>query len=95
MFSPLLSLVPRVLCHAGESQVCFSIMQAVMVDMVDALAWPGIHNHAVHRYLLIPTAADCNTSCCVVASRGPAQVPFVFGEGFVFFGVDDGAFALC
>ena len=66
-----------------------------MVDMVDELAIAGIHNHAVHTYRLLPAAADCNRSYSVVASRGPGQVPFVFGDAVVVFGVDYGVFSLC
>jgi hypothetical protein len=70
-------------------------MQAVMVDMVDALAGAGVHNHPVHLYILLPATADCNGFCCVVASGGPYQVPFVFCKAGVVFGVYDSVFSLC
>jgi len=74
----LLSLVPGVLCPRGESEVCFSVVQAIIVDMVYELAWAGVHNDTVHLYMPLPAVADCNGSCSVVASWGPYQVPFVY-----------------
>jgi len=65
-----------------------------MIDMVAAFAGLDFYNIAVHWYILLPAAADCNTSCSVVASREPGCLPFVFGEAFVVFGVYDGEFAL-
>ena len=66
-----------------------------MIDMVDALAGAGVHNHTVHLYRPLPAAADCNGSCSIVASWGPYDVPFVYREAGVVFGVYDSVFSLC
>ena len=86
--------VVAVLHASRRPEVGFSIVQAVMVDMVDELPVTGVHNHPVHRYALMPAFTDCSTSCCVVASRKPRCLPFVFGQAVVVFGVDDGVLSL-
>ena len=87
--------VARVIGLRCNPQVGLSVVQAVMIDMVDNHPFRDIQNYSVHHYCqpFFPFAGPLPShgiKCIAVLRR----VPFVFIEPFVVIRVDDCIFAL-
>ena len=77
IFSVGVWLVEVVLCKCCRAEICLSIIQAVMVYMVnDKVSW-WIDNRAVHFYKksLFP---DLFSSTCIKGVSALGSIPFVF-----------------
>ena len=84
-----------VLCSCGETKVCLSIVEAVVVYVVDDQARRNFYYTAVHIYggsLALSTDAGIAFGIEGVAVFG--DVPFVFIQPVEVVGVNDGKFAL-
>lgn len=90
-----LGSVPLVLGLGCEAKVCFSVVEAVMVYVVDEEVGGGVEDLAVHFYDAgFYVVGSAGLALGVTCSGAAAEVPFVFVQVFVIFGVDYREFAL-
>ena len=86
-----------VLSSGGESEVGLSVVEAVVVNMVDEQAGGVVHYLAVHvnifglsifteRGVSLGVKSGCDTFCIV---------PIIIYQARVIFGVNDGKFSAC
>ena len=70
--------VVAVLPACGGSQVCFAIIEAVMVDMIDEEMLRRPENLAVHLDMLPLVFGEVNPADSITGVFGFIGVPFVF-----------------
>jgi hypothetical protein len=80
---------------SGGSNVRFSIIVAVMVDMIDEQVVGRVENLAVHLDMLPLSITETNAPAGIKSIFTLNGVPFVFIEPLEIFRIDDGVFALC
>jgi len=90
-----LSAVAVVLCAGCGAEVCFSIVQAIVIYVVNEFVIWDFENLAVHfdnDPLFLFLQAGCTHG--VEGAFAPANVPFVIVEPVEIIWIDDGVFAL-
>jgi hypothetical protein len=90
-----LSAVAVVLCAGCGAEICLSIVQAIVIYMVNEYVIWDFENLAVHfdnDSLFLLLQAGCAHG--VEGAFAPANVPFVIVEPVEIIRIDDGVFAL-
>jgi hypothetical protein len=87
--------VARVIGLRSNPQVRLSVVQAVMIDMVDNHPFRDIQNYSVHHYcqpfFLFAGPLPSHGIKCVAV---PRRIPSVFIKPFIVIGIDDCVFVL-
>lgn len=92
-FSVYFLCVAVVLCAGGRAKVGLSIVQAVMVDVVDYVAVGDLQNLPVHVDWS-SIFSRRGVALCIVSVSVFSQVPFVFIELLEIVRIDDCEFTL-
>ena len=90
-----LSAVAVILCAGSGAEICFSIVQAIVIYMVNEYVIRDFKNLAVHfdnDSLFLLLEASCAHG--VEGVFAPTNVPFVIVEPVEIIWVDDSVFAL-
>lgn len=86
--------VVAVLPVCCRSQVSFSIVEAIMVDVIDVQVIGQIENLAVHQNMLPCALADTHRPVCVTRVPGLIGLPFVLVQMLEIVRIDDSILAL-
>ena len=88
--------VPDVLSSCCESQVCLSIVKAVVVDVVGKKTFRNIDDKMVHIHILSRLLFAIRQRPDGIEGMGTfACIPFVPSQGLIILRVNDGEFSLC
>ena len=92
--APLLSLVPAILHICDDTEICLSIIQAVMIYMVDEFIIRDGKNLTMHSYFF-SSAVLCRDHAYGIKAPPAAHCePFIFRQPFVIGRVDNREFSL-
>jgi len=87
--------VVGVLAASRRAEVCFAIIQAVMVDMIDEKMVGRVDNLAVHFHMLPLVETHMNPPDGIIGVFGLIGVPFVLVQSREILRIDDGVLSLC
>ena len=87
--------IVRIAASSDRTQVCLSVVQAMMIDVVNNEAMRDVNDEAVHFYVqqllggFRPLASD-GIKCTARLS----SVPSIFGQARIVIGINDSEFSL-
>jgi len=88
--------VPDVLSMGGETKIGFSIVKAIMIQMVAETARRDVYYEMVHILIFpFPIFSVCERADGIISVGALVSVPFIFYETVIVLGVDNCEFIFC
>ena len=87
----------RVLSNGCGSEICFSIVQTIAIDVVEDESCRDREDLAVHQDTRVLAAGQAHRALCIknIFSFRLADAPFVLSQSWIIIRVNDSIFALC